>query len=178
MNAPADPLIFLVGFMGSGKTTVGRALSRSLGWSFLDIDALIVAREGRSIRDIFRLYGEPYFRNVEREILLGLEGRKPSIVALGGGTFCQPENESFVRSHGVSIWLQCSLEEILRRLPNDGSRPLFRSPAEAEALFLHRTPVYERSDLRVPVTDRRVDEIVGDILEWLKTRWPVTIRLA
>ena len=178
METPNAPLVFLVGFMGSGKTTIGRALAGSLGWPLLDIDELIVAREGRPIPEVFRLRGEPYFRQVEGEILFTFGERRPAVVALGGGTFCRPENQAYIRRHGVSVWLQCSLEEILRRLPDDGSRPLFRDPAQVAELLAARTPYYEVADGRVNVTGRRVDAIVGDILAWLRGRWPVPVRLA
>ena len=99
-------------------------------------------------------------------------------MALGGGTFCQSENLSFVKSRGLSIWLNCPLDEILRRLPNDGSRPLFRSPAEVEALLAYRTQSYEQADFKIMTAQRRVDEIVGEILEWLKTRGPIKVHFA
>lgn len=178
MDNPIDHLIFLVGFMGSGKTTVGRALSLSIGWSFIDIDEQIVAREARPIPDIFRLRGEPYFRKVESTVLFALADQAKTVVALGGGTFCQPENQVFIKQHGVSIWLHCSLNEILQRLPNDGSRPLFRSPAEVEALLAHRIPFYEQADLKVCTTNRKVDEIVGEILDWMKAHGTIQVRLA
>ncbi|MBI1745458.1 MAG: shikimate kinase [Acidobacteria bacterium] len=178
MEEPKDRYIFLVGFMGSGKTTVGRALARSLVWPFNDIDEQIVAHEGRSISDIFRLRGEPYFRKIESEVLLSLAGRGRAVIALGGGTFCRTENQAFIKDHGASIWLNSSLADILRRLPRDGSRPLFKTPVEVEDLLARRIPFYEQADLIIATSQRRVDDIVGEVLEWLKGRWAIKVNLA
>src|SRR5574341_1520015 len=105
---PIRRQVFLLGFMGCGKTTVGKLLSQRLGWSFLDVDEEIERRQGRTIRQIFEQDGEPYFRQVESELLeetLARGSKESLVVALGGGTIAQPINAQRIRANGaVTIW--------------------------------------------------------------------------
>src|SRR5437660_1222425 len=117
--------IFLTGFMGSGKTTLGKILANRLQWEFIDLDELIIERAGRSIPEIFSEFGEAHFRLLEREALRSLAARSPAVVALGGGVFVSDENRALVAEQGISIWLDCDLDEILKRLGNDKTRPLY-----------------------------------------------------
>src|SRR5215475_1135904 len=115
--------------MGSGKTTVGHELAAALGWKFIDLDAEIVNREGRPIAEIFRLDGEPQFRQIERECLEQvLKSSPPSVIALGGGTFIQPANRELLRSHAALVAHLDGEFELLnaRCCTEEGVRPLMQ----------------------------------------------------
>src|SRR5208282_5482119 len=107
-------VIYLLGFMGSGKSTVGNLLARALGWPLIDLDTVIEAGQGLSIREIFENSGEPFFRQVERAALTEASKAEPAVIALGGGTFAQPPNVDLIRDlGGTTVWLDCP-PEILR----------------------------------------------------------------
>jgi shikimate kinase len=149
-----SPGIFIAGFMGSGKSTVGRILAERLGWNFIDLDAEIEQAEAASISSIFEQRGEPEFRRIETEMMKRwvrrIEGGAPTVVALGGGAFVHAGNFDLIENHGVSIWLDCSFEEIVRRLgdiPID--RPLARDPEMFRKLYEDRRAGYGRADFRV-----------------------------
>jgi shikimate kinase len=145
--------IYLVGFMAAGKTTVARMLAARLGWRADDIDELIEARERMTVADVFAKHGEPYFRAAEREILLRLVlPLRHTVVATGGGTFMDPENEMAINLDGTSVWLDVPLEAVIARLPPDGRRPLSADRAHMERLFLARQVAYTRAHLRVDAT--------------------------
>ena len=137
--------IFLVGFMGSGKSTVGPLVAAKLGWEFVDLDQEIEREQGRPIREIFDRQGEPEFRRIETKHLRSLENRASCVVALGGGAFVQEVNRPIVTELGVSVFLDCRLEVIRARCPADGTRPLFERP-ERSTTF---TPLATHSTKRV-----------------------------
>ena len=149
------PGIFLVGFMGSGKSTVGRALAEELGWGFADLDEDIEKHEGMSISRIFETRGESEFRKAEtaalRERVRSIERGKPCVVALGGGAFLSEENFEIVSNNGVSVWLDCPFSTVERRLAAFEHRPLARDPEKLRELFAVRRAAYERADYCVPV---------------------------
>ena len=149
------PGIFLVGFMGSGKTTVGRALAEELGWNFVDLDEDIEKREGMTIGEIFDTRGEAAFREAEtaalRERIRAIERGKPCVVALGGGAFLGSENFEMISSNGVSVWLDCPFSTVERRLAGYAHRPLARDPEKLRELFAVRRAGYQRADYTVPV---------------------------
>jgi shikimate kinase len=159
--------IYLVGFMGSGKSTIARALAARLQWRSEDIDDLIERRERRTIADIFAKQGEPYFRSVEREMLRILQPIRHVVVATGGGTFADPENRAAINLDGVSIWIDVPLPDLLHRIPLDGRRPLAANRAELERLFLLRTESYRLAQLRVTATRASVTTVVDRIIEAL-----------
>jgi shikimate kinase len=148
-------LICLAGFMGSGKTTVGRLLASQLGWHFADVDALIIEATQASIAEIFRRSGEPAFRQIETEILeriLGeaIEQDRSLVVALGGGTVVLPENMERLRAaRAIVIWLDCPVETLLARCAGISDRPLFRDEASFRELHRQRLPYYAQADYRV-----------------------------
>lgn len=166
---PIRRQVFLLGFMGCGKTTVGKLLSQRLGWSFLDIDEEIERRQGRTIKQIFEQEGEPYFRRVESDLLEEVlaRGRQESmVVALGGGTFAQPANAQRIRDHGgITFWLDCPLDELRRRCRGLNHRPLFRDPQSFEQLYLARLPFYQQADFRVDANRSRPEDVVEEILQ-------------
>jgi shikimate kinase len=149
------PGIYLVGFMGSGKSTVGRALARHLGWRFADLDDDIESRERLTIPEIFDQRGEAEFRRVEHEALAfrirDIARGVPWVVALGGGCFAQPQNLDLIQNHGISIWLDAPLDIIRARIAHSTHRPLARDPGRIEELFEIRRPAYAKADHHIQV---------------------------
>jgi shikimate kinase len=141
--------IYLVGFMAAGKTTVGRALARRLGWQAEDIDDLIERRERMTVADIFARHGEPHFRQAERDILQLLRPIRHVVVATGGGTFADADNRAFINQDGVSVWLDVPLADIVARIPLDGRRPLAADRAALERLYTARLDAYRLAHVRV-----------------------------
>jgi shikimate kinase len=149
-----SPGIYIAGFMGSGKSTVGRMLADRLGWDFVDLDEEIERAEQTPIARIFEERGEAEFRRIETETMKRwvrkIEGGMPTVVALGGGAFVHPGNFDLIENHGISIWLDCSFEEIARRLSAVAhDRPLARDPESFRQLYETRRPGYSRADFRV-----------------------------
>lgn len=159
--------VYLVGFMGAGKTTVARALGERLGWRVEDIDLRIEARERRAIADIFAERGEPYFRSIERDVLRSLLADRDVVVATGGGTFADPENRALIKADGASVWLDVSFNQVVDRIPADGRRPLAADRAAMQALFEARRAAYLQAHLRLDASRAPVGELVERILEWL-----------
>ena len=158
--------LYLVGFMGAGKTTVGRALSRRIGWQFVDIDERIETRVRRSIASIFAQHGEPYFRQLEREVLGELLSQWQVIVATGGGTFGEADNRALMLADGAVAWLDLPLAQIIERVPADGRRPLAADRTQMEQLFTRRQLAYAHAHVRIDAA-RPVAEVVGRLLEWI-----------
>ena len=165
--------IVLVGFMGSGKTSVGRVLARKLRYAFEDMDARIEERTGRKVADIFRDDGEEAFREMEREEARALSSLSRRVVAAGGGAFTRPATRALLQEGALTVWLRCDLERILARVPADGSRPLAANRAIIPALLAEREPSYRMADVVVDAsagTPREVaDRIVG-LLEGRKRK--------
>lgn len=160
-------VICLAGFMGCGKSTVGKILASRTGAAFTDLDVLVTEREGRSIPEIFG-DGETAFRKAELEALeayLEEAGREPEslrVLALGGGTMTTPEALDLVLSRTESVYLRCTLDTIRERLGgSDPSRPLF---ADAERLFAARKGLYERAGVTVDADGRTPETIAGEII--------------
>jgi shikimate kinase len=150
------PGLYLVGFMASGKTTLGRTLARKIGWPFIDIDSEIEARESRTIAQIFSEHGERHFRSIETEVIrhriAQIEAGEPAIVALGGGAFVQPANRALIEaSGGISVWLDCPLDLIRKRLGDDSTRPLAADRNGLEMLFAERRSSYTLANHRIEV---------------------------
>ena len=158
--------IYLVGFMGAGKTTVARALGRRLGWPVEDIDARIEARERRSVAAIFAQDGEAYFRQQERQALSDLLSQRQIIVATGGGTFAEPDNRALMLADGAVAWIDIPLTRVFERVPADGRRPLAADRAQMEQLYARRRLTYAEAHLRVDGTEP-VPDVVARLLEWV-----------
>lgn len=130
------PGIYLVGFMGSGKTTVGRALAKYLGWRFADLDEDIEAREQQPIGQIFDTHGEDEFRRIESEALKrrvsDVARGVPWVISVGGGCFAQPRNFELIQNHGLSIWLDAPLELIRSRIAHSTHRPSPGTPRSSK----------------------------------------------
>jgi shikimate kinase len=159
--------LYLIGFMGCGKTTVARRLGHRLGWRTEDVDERIEAVERMTIAELFATRGEPYFRAVEREVLHTLLLPREMVVATGGGTFADPENRAAINHDGVSIWLDVPFAELLERLPADGRRPLASTRDEMAALYVARRAAYQQAHLRLDASRAPVDELIERVLDWL-----------
>jgi shikimate kinase len=163
------PGLFLVGFMGCGKSTVGRALSGELGWSFFDLDDEIERREGLPIAEIFEMRGEASFREAEtaalRERVKAVQTGRPQVISLGGGTFLTPENFDLISNHGITIWLDVPLDVIVQRISGFEHRPLARNPERLKELYEVRRPGYARADYRLEISTDDVVENVGRIMD-------------
>lgn len=161
--------IYLVGFMGAGKSSVARTLGRRLDWKVEDIDARIERVERRDIPAIFRDAGEPYFRAREREALIQLLPERGTVVASGGGTFADPANRELMLRDGTVIWLDAPLSTLLERVPLDGRRPLATDRLAMEQLYNQRLAAYRLAHFRVDAGRGSVEELVDHIVAWLDT---------
>lgn len=161
--------IYLVGFMGAGKSTLARALAKRLDWRAEDIDERIERAERRDIPSIFRQHGEPYFRALERASLIELLEVRGAVVATGGGTFEDPRNRELMLRDGVVIWLDVPFSTILDRVPLDGRRPLAADRGTLEALYNQRLAAYRLAPVRVDASRGPVDLLVDQIVDGLET---------
>jgi shikimate kinase len=166
-----DAPIFLVGFMGSGKTTVGKLLARRLGWSFSDLDELVVRAAGMTIPEIFAREGEPAFRRRETDALREAAAGRRAVVATGGGAACRDENLAVMLGAGRVVALAVSAAEAIRRAGGASGRPLLDGAADplatAGALLAARQPFYARAQWRVETDGRSPAEITNQIVEAL-----------
>ena len=153
--------------MGSGKTTVARALAKRLGWRAIDVDQLIEEREHATVADLFARKGEPYFRAAERGVLVDQLGARHVVVATGGGTFVDPQNRALINGDGTSIWLDVPLPQLIQRVPADGRRPLASDRAEFERLYAIRRAAYEQAHRRVDAGRPSIAAIVEELADWL-----------
>ena len=160
--------MYLVGFMGAGKTTVARAMAKRLDWQAMDIDELIEARERQTVAALFAKQGEAYFRARERAVLLEQAGARHAIVATGGGTFVDPQNRAIIHHDGVSVWLDVPLDRLIARIPVDGRRPLAADRAEFERLYLARRAAYEQAHHRIDAARATADEVAEELIDWLQ----------
>lgn len=158
--------IYLVGFMGAGKTTVASALGKRIGWRSEDIDERIEARERRSIAAIFVQEGETYFRRAERDILRELLPQRNVIIATGGGTFAEPDNRAMMLHDGAVAWLDLPLSRVIERIPPDGRRPLAADLIQMEELYMRRRLAYAEAHVRIDAA-RPIEEIVECLSEWI-----------
>jgi shikimate kinase len=168
--------VALTGFMGSGKTTVGRELAARLEWEFVDLDTVIEATEQQTIQEIFRSAGEPAFRALEHEALRTFlaESRTPAVLAMGGGAFVQDESAALLHRFGVvTVFLESPVEELLRRCSADEqqsgerSRPLASDEVSFRDLYARRLPKYRSADIVVDAAHKNPREIAQAIVQAL-----------
>lgn len=162
--------IFLVGFMGAGKSTVGRRLARCLGYRFADIDQLIVAREGMSIPEIFAHHGEAYFRDCESAVLAEQDRTKHTVFATGGGIVCREENRILMKQSGQVIYLRAAWMTLEWRLSRGSGRPLADPQKGWDAvrqLWESRLPWYEEADHIIDTDQLQIEAVVGEIVSRL-----------
>ena len=164
----ATPGIYLAGFMGCGKTTVGRRLAARLQWDFVDLDDETERKSGMKIADVFEQLGEPAFRAIERQALLEqisfVHRCWARVVALGGGTFVAPGNRETLEQAGISIWLNAPVDQLWERVTSENQRPLARDRQAFEMLFEQRAPGYAKSDFTVQAGSDGPDKVVDEIL--------------
>lgn len=164
--------VFLIGFMGCGKSTVGELLSRRLGWRFEDLDQRIQRRAGSTISQIFSNHGEARFRQIEGEALLELIDEmalQPTVVALGGGTFVQAENRSRLQgSPFPTVFLDADVQELWERCRSlAGERPLARDANQFQQLHEARRSFYMEASVRIDTRGKDADSVAADIASWL-----------
>ncbi|GAB6171419.1 shikimate kinase [Paradesulfitobacterium aromaticivorans] len=163
--------IILTGFMGTGKSTVGRRLARTLGWDFIDTDSEIERITEMSVAEIFRRHGETRFRSEENLMVKRLMTRENCVIATGGGTVLNPENQAILSGIGVVISLYAPVETILDRVGQRTDRPLLKTGREEiEFLWQARQVSYARAEYTVDTTDKSVEEVEGEILTYLEGR--------
>ena len=168
--------LYLVGMMGSGKTTVGNLLAQRLGYNFLDTDNLISQVAGKSIREIFTTEGEAAFRELERKILSEVSSYKNLTIATGGGVVMSQFNWSYLQ-HGIVVWLDVPVEVLYSRLEGDQTRPLLQNSnplTKLQAIFEERRPLYSNADIHVNVNIQDTPEqvtilVLGEIKRVLKS---------
>ncbi|HMC95815.1 MAG TPA: shikimate kinase [Polyangia bacterium] len=168
MQPRADAPIFLVGFMASGKTTVGKLVASRIGWAFADIDDLVTRAAGLSVTEIFAAEGEEGFRRRERDAIRDAAARTRSVIATGGGAVCAEENLGLMLSAGRVVALAVSAEEAVARAGAQSGRPLLDGQTDplgtARSLLGARAQLYARAHLRVETEGRTSNEIAGEIL--------------
>ncbi len=162
--------VVLVGFMGAGKTAVGRLLARRLGRCFVETDDMIVAREGRSIPEIFRADGEERFRQLEAETLEALRLKSGEVIATGGGFPCREGRMEALLHLGTVVWLAGDLDDLLERARRTGGRPMLdgRTATELLALLRSRERYYRRAHITVETGGLGLDQVVARVLAALR----------
>lgn len=166
--------IVLIGFMGSGKTTFGKKLSRRMGYQFIDTDKWIESRQGKRISRIFEEEGEAFFRKLEAETVKEISQSQGLIIGTGGGIVKNDNSMELLKEGGVIVYLKATPEHIFKNVANDKTRPLLQTSDKMETiqnLMKERTPVYKRwADVTVDVTGGTVNQVCGRIIKALEGR--------
>jgi shikimate kinase len=168
--------IILIGFMGTGKTSTGKALSSRLGYAFLDLDQAIEAAAGMSIPEMFAQYGEPYFRAQEKEAVRRAAGRHNTVIATGGGTVKDPENRRLLKEAGIVICLTADVDTILARTSRKGQRPVLDGEDQGdrrravEQLIEERRGLYDDADLCLDTSEASPLQVADQIIRFLRGR--------
>ena len=172
-------LIYLAGFMGSGKSTIGPILANTLGFEFVDVDKFVEQKADKRIVDIFATEGEQVFRSIERSTLLEVTTRDHCVISLGGGTIANEENFRLIRESGIIVYLQLTPEEIVHRVHHRSDRPLLTGadgnklpPDEMQQrvqdLLRRREQFYDRADVIISADRKRVGATVDEIVRRLR----------
>lgn len=163
--------IILCGFMGCGKSTVGKAIANKINYNFIDSDEYIEHQENMSISEIFEKFGEDYFRNKETATISNISKLDHCVVSLGGGAVLNKENANIIKTSGKLFFLNISAQEVYNRLKDDTSRPLLQTDdklSSISSLLTKRLPIYnEVADVRIDVDGKTVDELSEEILKFL-----------
>lgn len=173
-------IIYLTGFMTSGKSTIGSILSNVLGWEFYDLDRVIESKENKKVVDIFDKHGEEYFRRIENETLSELSQSTNTVIALGGGTISNKSNLEIIKNSGILVYLKVPPEILYKRLKNKIDRPLFKDLVlgeKSEEEFLEKIDLllkkreddYEQADLVIKTDETRIGFTVDKIAKQIKS---------
>jgi shikimate kinase len=169
--------IYLIGFMGSGKSTTGRKIASSLRWSFIDTDRLIEEQNGLSVAELFTLRGEQYFREAERKALMTASARSRTVVACGGGTPCSEENIGIMKETGVILYLKLPVDILVSRLEKSKTvRPLLVNNGETDLkervmeLLEKRIGWYEQADIITDGQSTTIEKLTGQLAEIIRDR--------
>jgi shikimate kinase len=164
--------IYLVGFMGSGKTTIGRELATRIDAPFFDLDELIESAEQLTIKELFAQRGEPYFRKRERDLLRSTRHLEAAVIATGGGTFTFDDNIQFIQSEGLSVFLSAPYALLRGRIGRKEDRPMFRDDLSTHELYANRIRYYRMADVTIDV---REEETPVEIVERLVLELPKNV---
>lgn len=169
--------IYLIGFMGSGKSTAGKKVAALLRWRFEDIDRMVEKKEGMKVPEIFSARGEAYFRSAESAALREVSARTRTVVACGGGTPCSPENMQVMKSTGVTVYLKLSVEHLVSRLSRHGNdRPLLKDTdsgtlaGRVSSLLGERSQWYEQADLTIDAALTEEEEMTSLIADTVRSK--------
>jgi shikimate kinase len=170
--------VYLAGFMGSGKSTIGPILANALGYGFVDIDRSIERSTGKTVSSIFRDDGEERFRSLERDLVAGVSTQPRLVVALGGGTVVDPDTLRILRTTGILVYLKVAPEQITRRVANRGDRPMLLDAGgkrlgdaelreRVERLYRLREPLYALAEITLPTDGKRLGSSVDELVRLL-----------
>lgn len=169
--------VYLIGYRGSGKSTVGRLLAQAMDWPLIDTDDWIESGQGKSIREIFAEQGEPGFRDLEQTAVVQVSSMaEPAVIALGGGAVLRPQNQQIIRQTGRRVWLDASAEYLYARICADSTtgerRPDLTDRGgfdEVAEILAARRPIYsDLAELTVNTMDKSPDQIAREIDHWLR----------
>ncbi|MBN8542720.1 MAG: shikimate kinase [Alphaproteobacteria bacterium] len=164
--------LVLIGLMGAGKSSVGHRLAKEIGWRFVDSDDEIVEAAGCSISDMFAMYGEPIFRDLEQRVITRLLHGEPLVLATGGGAWMQPHVRELIKRDATSVWLRADLDVLLERVSRRGHRPLLETGdkrAILSKLMDERYPVYAQADIAVDSGKGPHDNVVKSVIAALNS---------
>jgi shikimate kinase len=172
-------LIFLIGFMTAGKSTIGKILANTIGWNFIDLDVEIERIEKKSVIKIFKENGEEYFRNLETKTLNNFINESNLVISLGGGTVEHPENLELIINNGIVIYLEISPQEAFRRLKFKRNRPVLYNDSDEEVsdeelierinnIFERRVHIYNKAHIKLNTDRTRVGKTVDMLVRILK----------
>jgi shikimate kinase len=170
INKGISKNIYLIGFMGAGKTSVGRILAHKLGLGFSDLDELIEAECGKTISSIFSELGEDFFREMESKTLQSISQSAGQIVATGGGIALRQSNWKIMKEGGITVYLKASADVLWSRIKNDTSRPLLRveKPFEkVNELLSMRIPLYEKADIIIETENKSPENVADEIIRFI-----------
>jgi len=172
MAGDMDDNVILVGFMGAGKSSVGRILAKRLGRCFVETDDMITAKEGCPIPEIFTAKGEPHFRALEDEAVRLLALKRGDVIATGGGLPCQDGRVEALQALGTVVWLSGDLATLCERALRSGDRPMLhgKTREEIETLYKSREPFYAKADVQVDTTALNSDQVAAEVLRALHRR--------
>ena len=162
--------LILIGMMASGKSTIGRLLAKKLNLKFFDTDFVIEKKAKMKIVEIFQKKGEPYFRNLEKKIILNLLNKNNCVISLGGGAFINETVRKVAQKNNVTIWLDWSLKTLIDRIKKNNKRPVASnlSNNELKDLLIYRSKIYSKANYKIDCENMQKTEIVNKIIQLLK----------